>query len=513
MTCEYGDLTFVSDGPQRSVAVGDASQVDVGDDSHDPAAASPSVAVPQFSSDRANYHRADGANPSVNHVQEYSTSQSHVSTGVAFTATRQSVTDSDTTIAWTSNDLTDDMSYAEIIPRQAIDEHSWQKRLMKRQSTLLRFRYEVAPWIESNNCRSMFGPAIMIIARDSKIISDCISACVHPRDESLDTGSTTPAGLTVPSRLLEQLAREDKFIADVGFTLLSISSVFYTPPSEWAFIASTCEARQAESVLPAGGLELPLEPLKSLLRLQLKIDLAASIVTNKSPSANLVIPSRGSISSDVDDPLTSYDGCLNCLALSLRLIHFEIVPMLSGFHESSPQPVGSHVSRWDRWFELWSRCVSWFQDRPRKMKPILESFDEETCHERPFPIDVFTSATALQANLVMHMSAVILLSQKPRLTNAPSNFQHLRSRIWHIQKIARILVGNHFNEQWDPIVIAALFFIAKEMSHPSQQEALLSCFREISRTTHIPIEKDLADLRARWQSIQEDRPPMLSHAF
>ncbi|KAG9950237.1 hypothetical protein KCU85_g3691, partial [Aureobasidium melanogenum] len=359
----------------------------------------------------------------------------------------------------------------------------------------------------------MFGPAIMIIARDSKIISDCISACVHPRDESLDTGSTTPAGLTVPSRLLEQLAREDKFIADVGFTLLSISSVFYTPPSEWAFIASTCEARQAESVLPAGGLELPLEPLKSLLRLQLKIDLAASIVTNKSPSANLVIPSRGSISSDVDDPLTSYDGCLNCLALSLRLIHFEIVPMLSGFHESSPQPVGSHVSRWDRWFELWSRCVSWFQDRPRKMKPILESFDEETCHERPFPIDVFTSATALQANLVMHMSAVILLSQKPRLTNAPSNFQHLRSRIWHIQKIARILVGNHFNEQWDPIVIAALFFIAKEMSHPSQQEALLSCFREISRTTHIPIEKDLADLRARWQSIQEDRPPMLSHAF
>lgn len=271
MTCEYGDLTFVSDGPQRSVAVGDASQVDVGDDSHDPAAASPSVAVPQFSSDRANYHRADGANPSVNHVQEYSTSQSHVSTGVAFTATRQSVTDSDTTIAWTSNDLTDDMSYAEIIPRQAIDEHSWQKRLMKRQSTLLRFRYEVAPWIESNNCRSMFGPAIMIIARDSKIISDCISACVHPRDESLDTGSTTPAGLTVPSRLLEQLAREDKFIADVGFTLLSISSVFYTPPSEWAFIASTCEARQAESVLPAGGLELPLEPLKSLLRLQLKI--------------------------------------------------------------------------------------------------------------------------------------------------------------------------------------------------------------------------------------------------
>lgn len=219
------------------------------------------------------------------------------------------------------------------------------------------------------------------------------------------------------------------------------------------------------------------------------------------------------MTSDVDDPLTSYDSCLCCLALSLRLIHLELVPMLSGFHESCLQPVGSHVSRWDGWFELWGRCMSWFQDRPRKMKPVLESSDEGAHHDRPFSVDVFTSATALQANLVMHMSAVILLSQRPRLTNAPSTFQHLRSRSWHIHKIAHMLIGNHFNGQWDPIAIAALLLIAKEMSHPSQQEALLSCFHEISKTTEIPIEKDIANLRARWQSIQQDGPPNLSHAF
>lgn len=142
------------------------------------------------------------------------------------------------------------------------------------------------------------------------------------------------------------------------------------------------------------------------------------------------------MSSDVDDPLTSYDGCLCCLALSVRLIHFELVPILSGFHESCLQPVGSHVSRWDRWFELWSKCMSWFQDRPRKMKPVVESPDEETRHNQLFPIDLFTSATALQANLVMHMSAVTLLSQRPRLTHAPSASQHLRSRSWHIQSVS-----------------------------------------------------------------------------
>jgi hypothetical protein len=185
--------------------------------------------------------------------------------------------------------------------------------------------------------------------------------------------------------------------------------------------------------------------------------------------------------------------------------------MLSGFHESSLQPVVSHVSSWDRWVELWSRCMSWFQDRPRKMRPVLESPDEKPRDQQPFPIDVYTSATALQANLIMHFSAVTLLSQRPRLTNATSTFQRLGSRSWHIQKLARMLVGNHFNEQWDPIAIAALIFIAKEMSHPSQQDALLSCFHEISSTTHIPIEKEISDLCVSWQSIQQNDPPNPSY--
>jgi hypothetical protein len=202
---------------------------------------------------------------------------------------------------------------------------------------------------------------------------------------------------------------------------------------------------------------------------------------NKPPSANLVIPPVDLMTSDIDDPLTSL------------------------------QPVVSHVSSWDRWFELWSRCMSWFQDRPRKMRPVLESPDEEPHDQQPFPIDVYTSATALQANLIMHFSAVTLLSQRPRLTNATLTFQRLGSRSWHIQKLARMLVGNHFNEQWDPIVIAALILIAKEMSHPSQQEALLSCFHEISSTTQIPIEKEISDLRASWQSIQQNDPPNSSY--
>jgi len=267
VTCGYGDLTFVFDGPQRHVTNGDASQVDVDDDSQTAVAASPLMTTV----DIGNYHQTDGINASLNHVQEPSTPQSIASTATTVVASRQGVFDSDLSTAWTGNDFRDDMTYTEVTPRYPIDERSCQRHPLNNKPALLHFRYQMVPWIESNNCKSIFGPAIMTLARDSKIVSECISACVQMRDKSLDLPTTTAVGLTVTSRLTERLAREDAFTADVGSALLSIGSVFCTPPSEWANIASLCEAHLSESVLSGAGFELTPEPLKSLLRLQLKV--------------------------------------------------------------------------------------------------------------------------------------------------------------------------------------------------------------------------------------------------
>lgn len=259
------------DAPQRSLTEGDVSRTGVDHDFHAVTATSPLATTPQLPINIIDYHQPGGGDLSLSHARELSTPQSIASTAATVIAAGQSVTDSDPTTTWTSNDHMDDLSYAEVTPRQLIDERSWQQRSMNRQSALQRFRYQVVPWIESNNCKSMFGPAIMTLARDSKIVSDCISACVQMRDQSLDFGDTTTAGLAIPSRLLDQLARDNSFTANVGHALLTISSVFCVPPSEWATIVSTCEARLTESVLSGGEFELTLEPLKSLLRLQLKV--------------------------------------------------------------------------------------------------------------------------------------------------------------------------------------------------------------------------------------------------
>ena len=200
--------------------------------------------------------------------------------------------------------------------------------------------------------------------------------------------------------------------------------------------------------------------------------------------------------------MQSYDECLSCLADSLRLVHHQLIPLLSRFHEPQPEMTESHLCSWDHWSELWTTCTLWFQKRPRSMEPLLES-PYGSDQGDPFPVDLFTSVTALQANLVMHMSAIILLAHRPRLGNVAGMSNCLRSRSWHVHKVARMLVGNHFNEQWDPIVVAALIFIAREMSHVSQQKALLQCFGEIARTTHIPVGEDVARLRESWQLIHD----------
>jgi hypothetical protein len=237
-------------------------------------------------------------------------------------------------------------------------------------------------------------------------------------------------------------------------------------------------------------------------------DLAASIIANSPPSTSIYLPSEDAIMNDASLTMQTYDECLGCLANSLRLVHHELIPLLSRFHDSQPQPaVGSPSSHWDTWSDLWMSCTLWFRARPRVMEPVLESPDNinssHSASGEPFPPDVFTSATALQANLVMHLSAVILLEHRPRLGDVAGLSHRLKSRSWHVHKIARMLVGNHFREQWDPVAVAALVFVAKEMSHVSQQNTILSCFQEVARTTHIPTEKDIASLLEGWRLIYE----------
>ena len=212
--------------------------------------------------------------------------------------------------------------------------------------------------------------------------------------------------------------------------------------------------------------------------------------------------------------LEIYDACLTHLAACCSLIHNQLVPL---FNDVSTSDSPSHECCslvWATWSKLWARCIQWFQDRPPNMAPLLESPEVEihsTSNNPPFTADVYSSAIAVQANLALHFSSLLLLSYKKRLVKLTSIPHHLISRSWHAQKLAKLALWNNFPDQWDPVVVATIIRIARDMTYLSQQEALLLCFQRIEDATRIPLQREISDLQHFWSSSRHTSAPTHAH--
>jgi hypothetical protein len=139
------------------------------------------------------------------------------------------------------------------------------------QSGLLGFRYRVAPWIDSNDCKSTFGPDIMTLARGSKIISECIVHCMCLRDGNFGTSGVMFDDSSARQTLLEKLNQEEFLTAETGRALLTISEVFRKPPSEWASISALSGHSRDEDAFRNLRFDPTPEPLGTLWRLVSKI--------------------------------------------------------------------------------------------------------------------------------------------------------------------------------------------------------------------------------------------------
>jgi hypothetical protein len=73
-----------------------------------------------------------------------------------------------------------------------------------------------------------------------------------------------------------------------------------------------------------------------------------------------------------------------------------------------------------------------------------------------------------------------------------------KSRNWHAQSIAGIVTSNETLDQWDPVLIAGLLLVAKEMTHETQQSSMLDCLRKVTTMTGIRLDHETAVLKAEW---------------
>ncbi len=157
----------------------------------------------------------------------------------------------------------------------------------------------------------------------------------------------------------------------------------------------------------------------------------------------------------------------------------------------------------ERWTLLWNKCQRWYATRPTEVQQILDvrgvEVDQIDPHDASsFPIIVYTTPLALVANVVYHVTSLLLLLHRPRLLKPLAGPRCLTSCIWHAQSIAGIAVSNDSPEQYDPILISGLFLAAKDMTHISQQTTVLECLGRITACTGIRLDREVEDLKSIW---------------
>ena len=156
-----------------------------------------------------------------------------------------------------------------------------------------------------------------------------------------------------------------------------------------------------------------------------------------------------------------------------------------------------------QWTFLWTDCQKWYNERPVDVQQIVdirggEADQIDPDHNSSFPILIYTTPMALVANAVYHITSLLLLTHKPRLLKSLPGARCYTSHIWHAQSIAGIAASNDSPEQWDPILIASLLTIARDMTHESQQVVLLERLARITATTGINLDRETKALQASW---------------
>lgn len=381
------------------------------------------------------------------------------------------------------------------------------------ETDLLRhFRYHVGPWIDTGDPDLPFGLQVLLLSRTNRALQAAVLALAAGQRLLLATPNSKDLESSQQFRkeAEESLALEYDLARYAGHTLLMLQDALPAGPRQWRSLLVDKIEHISDFVSLAVGEEVG----DALLWLYFRLDLAGSISSSKPP----LMPFRSLLRRDGTllhhqqsvRPQTVnsvYKNILCLLGHCLTLIHGDreipsphtvTSPNLTAF----PSLRQSHSL--SQWTFLWSDCQKWYNERPVNVQQIVdirggEADQIDPDHDSSFPILIYTTPMALVANAVYHMISLLLLTHKPRLLKSLPGPRSVTSHIWHAQSIAGIAASNDSPEQWDPILVASLLTIAKDMTHKSQQAVLLERFSRITATTGIKLDRETNTLQTAWK--------------
>ncbi|KAJ6134588.1 hypothetical protein N7523_000910 [Penicillium sp. IBT 18751x] len=399
------------------------------------------------------------------------------------------------------------------IPRRPTTAHSC------RETDLLRhFRYHIGPWIDVGDPERAFGVQTLLLSRSNRPLQAAILA-LSAGQRSLLSGphhyheEDMSNSIRFRKEAEESLEFQPDLVEQAGHAILLLQDLLPSGLHRWrSWLDSADNHLSPMSLTEDLG--------EALFWLHFRLDLASSIVTSKAPliSFRSFLHRDGSPihASRLDLNSRSvhrvYDHALCLLGHSLALIYGAPgvdFPQAAGSPQLAAFPSMRQSHFLSQWTFLWTDCQKWYNERPVDAQQIVdvrggEADQIDPDHSSSFPILIFTTPMALVANAVYHITSLLLLTHKPRLLKSLPGPRCFTSHIWHAQSIAGIAASNDSSEQWDPILVASLLSIARDMSHESQQAVLLERLRRITATTGINLEQETEALRSVWRMARYD---------
>ncbi|KAJ4991210.1 C6 zinc finger domain-containing protein [Stagonosporopsis vannaccii] len=171
----------------------------------------------------------------------------------------------------------------------------------------------------------------------------------------------------------------------------------------------------------------------------------------------------------------------------------------------------------DRWLqqryglnrvEVWKALVQdfayWYMHRSQAFQPIIELYPRDgVLADDDYPTIVFTSGAALLANQLYHTGMLLLLQNRPRFADKPSQNSPSMSTLWHAHRICGIAIQNDRPGWWDPCLVASLIVAGRTATHTSQHSAIVRTLESVQRLTGWVIEPYVEQLRTEWQLAEE----------
>ncbi|EGY16914.1 uncharacterized protein VDAG_08078 [Verticillium dahliae VdLs.17] len=378
----------------------------------------------------------------------------------------------------------------------------------ERAVILRSFRYDIAPIVDSSAPRSTFAVDVLELAQREDVIVRAIALVVQSR--SMFPSLYPPAEMYTSEKereLLDELSTKDAPVAHVGLSLVTLGGFFGRPPSRWPN-----HMVRHPNIEPSDlFLHSDKEPLKSLVRFQIKIELANSLRTSRPLSEHLLswVRRRQSLAASSSSPEDVHTASICHLARCIDLVNSR--PSVFPAEHLGPlvgQTPDASTDFESAWSAYWAVCTHWYQTRPQDAVPILETTALEaaalTTDDPGFPVSIYSSPISLQSNTNMHLACLLLLKSRPGLSAAIRPRRPFESRSWHSEKIAGNAVWNTYTEQWDPLIIGALLLIAEEVTHLAQQLAVKECLQRISRDAGVDLQRETASLNGIWQAFRGD---------